>query len=159
MSTNRRLHWFIFGSELLTRLARGPRSWASVILLTGIVLFGCSSRSVSPTAVPKPTITCDGLAASDCVAAKEVLLGLIHDKRWLATSIEIGKGTFCAVPGHLFDHSLCPDVRPSGVHAAVGSAVISLSGTSQQAYVNLYAGPNGVITQLLDLATPPPSPS
>jgi hypothetical protein len=143
----------------MLRDARRPVLGARAAILMIILLFGCSSRPVPPTPEPHPSIACGDLATVDCVALQKVVLAFVHDKRWLVTSIEMGKGTFCAVPGHLFDHSLCPPVRPSGAQAAVGHALISLSGTSQKAYLNMYVGPNGVITQFIDLATPPPSPS
>jgi hypothetical protein len=123
------------------------------------VLTACSSDTPSPSKVRQPTISCGNLTGTDCREAEVAVLSVARDKKWSIAKVEMGNGTFCALPGHLFDGLVGCDNPPSGAGRRVGHALISLVGTSLQGYVNLYAGGNGLITQFIALATRPPSPS
>jgi hypothetical protein len=73
------------------------------------------------------------------------VLRVARDRKWSIAKVEMGNGTFCASPGHLLDGLVGCENAPSGADGRVGHALISLAGTSQQAYINLYAGANGLI--------------
>jgi hypothetical protein len=138
--------------------------WGAVVAIA--LLWGaaaCSSQtpaptpSQQPTTPQEPTISCGTLSAADCGSAEAAVLDVARGRKWSVTKVEMGKGTFCELPGRLFSGGLCPDTEPPGSRI-VGHALVSTDAAQGQAYFNLYSDAKGVLARFITLATPPPSP-
>lgn len=140
-----------------------------LIIGFALMLAACSAPSptvtpamlVSRSPVPSPAISCGDLAAELCQPAASAALKLLSSDRGIPIRVELGRGVFCPTPGLLFKNTTCPGgaIPPTSGGQWIGHALISLVGTPNQTYINVWRNGSTFDGLLIAVATAPPTPS
>jgi hypothetical protein len=144
----------MFATRLAVLLIRGISLMVAVAMVPG-----CTAAPTSgPDAVPAATaeVLCGDLDATFCASASQLVLRAVSGKIASPSRIELGRGVFCPTPGSLFDGGSCP---AGAAPQWVGYALVSFTGSSTQAYIDLAQGSGGMTAVVLAFATPPPTVS
>lgn len=119
---------------------------------------GSASAQASVSPIPSSSLACGDMTVEDCGPAALAALNLLPTGSGRPISVELGRGVVCPLPELLFEVTTCPaGLPPASGGEWIGNAVISLAGTSNQAYINLWKDGTAYGGSLIAIATPPAS--
>ncbi|HTS14879.1 MAG TPA: hypothetical protein VMH24_04370 [Candidatus Sulfotelmatobacter sp.] len=131
---------------------------AAVAILLGVYLAaGGGVPALTPSATP--SVACGFANPADCQAALGPTLAAVPTIGHPVTTVTFATGQLCQVPSLVFSGAFCPSYLPPGTTRAVGNAVVAFAATTDEAFLNVFVGAQGIVVDFITVATPPTSPS
>jgi len=130
--------------------------WA--LILVGLVL-GCAGResTASPGPTASPALQCGDLSTDICAAAEVAVVREVHRQRTeRVVSVSLSSSTHCPNPPGTPEACLVPS-PPPGFDEWIAGALVELEGATDQVFLNVARGPEGL--QGVVIATPSPPAS